>query len=375
MDATTDKTAVWVCRGLSVTLLCALPLVSANPWLGALLGTSFAALLFWLGQRLLRCAPQEQANTQEALSLPVERIPSDLRQLLEGLLPLWSKLIGLARSQSGEAVDGLATRFSGINDQLREAIAMSTSGGGDSVVGSVQRAQSELPRVFDALGETHDARERLLGELEAMGRFVTQLSGMATDVGKIAAQTNLLALNAAIEAARAGEAGRGFAVVADEVRELSSLSAKTGAKISEQVGAINKTITMLLENARVSSLSEKKTIEEAQSAVQRVLDDFAGGVSGLEQRLLDLQAQGREVETTVNGVLVELQYQDRISQILSHVQDDTERLRQAVTADQVPECTAWLTSLENSYTTAEQRDVHHARTVVQSAKGSDVTFF
>ena len=319
------------------------------------------------------------AKMQDKLRDTLQRIAGSATQLASAAEELNAVTDESARglTQQNNEIEQAATAVNEMTSAVEEVArnAVSTSEASRNATASAGDGR-------DLVQETVSAIERMSGDVQATATLIGDLANESRDIGKVldvirglADQTNLLALNAAIEAARAGEAGRGFAVVADEVRELSSLSAKTGAKISEQVGAINKTITMLLENARVSSLSEKKTIEEAQSAVQRVLDDFAGGVSGLEQRLLDLQAQGREVETTVNGVLVELQYQDRISQILSHVQDDTERLRQAVTADQVPECTAWLTSLENSYTTAEQRDVHHARTVVQSAKGSDVTFF
>ena len=372
------KTIVGVLWGLAFCMLPAWVWLAADWRLGAGAGVLFSGALAWVAWRLNRVDLPPGATEAAPVDLvvaPVEHIPAHLRELLEGLLPLWGKHIGLARSQSANAIDGLSEQFTALNRQLREAVAMSSDGGGQSVVGSVQRAQQELPRVFDALGATQGTRERFLAELEAMTRFVDQLSSMAADVGKLASQTNLLALNAAIEAARAGEAGRGFAVVADEVRELSSLSGKTGANITEKVTAINRTILQLIEMARQSSKNEQQLIDQAQGVVRDVLSDFSSGVAGLEQRLEHLQANGREVESTVNGVLVELQFQDRVSQILGHVQDDAERLRLAVAEDRIPESGAWLKTLEASYTTAEQRDIHHAREVRSTPQSTDVTFF
>ena len=106
---------------------------------------------------------------------------------------------------------------------------------------SSQAAQQGQARVAETLG----AIEALSDEVAATGTVVQRLAEQSQDIGKvldviraIAEQTNLLALNAAIEAARAGEAGRGFAVVADEVRALASRTQQSTLGIEQIVSGI-----------------------------------------------------------------------------------------------------------------------------------------
>ena len=311
------KTIVGVLWGLAFCMLPAWVWLAADWRLGAGAGVLFSGAVAWVAWRLGRVDLPPGATEAAPVDLvvaPVEHIPAHLRELLEGLLPLWGKHIGLARSQSANAIDGLSEQFTALNRQLREAVAMSSDGGGQSVVGSVQRAQQELPRVFDALGATQGTRERFLAELEAMTRFVDQLSSMAADVGKLASQTNLLALNAAIEAARAGEQGRGFAVVADEVRKLSERTAVSTGEIGKMVDAIQvstrevvaqvgngvKMVDEGVTNARqagetIGGLQDMaKKVSQLVAAVDEALREQASASNDVAKKVEDVAAQAEE---------------------------------------------------------------------------------
>lgn len=298
-----------------------------------------------------------------------------LRKLLSSVLPLWEKQVELARTQTESAADGLTEKFIHMSRQVGETIALSSDDNGHAGVFEVIRsAQVELPKAVDALDATRAEREHFLTEIRYLGAFVEELFGMAEDVAKIASQTNLLALNAAIEAARAGESGRGFSVVADEVRKLSTLSGETGARITKKVRIMGGSMHQLIEHAGQVTETERERIREAGGIVNQVLGELAQGVSQLEQRITLLQGSSREVEHTVNEVLVDLQFQDRVSQITSHITTDMRRLLGRLYEVAPLDTQLWLQVLESSYTTLEQNRIHGGETQAQ-VQQSSVTFF
>ena len=152
--------------------------------------------------------------------------------------------------------------------------------------------QTMIQRVADSI-QTGDALSEKLGLLSEAAIQVNQI--LAT-VSEVAEQTNLLALNAAIEAARAGEQGRGFAVVADEVRKLAERTQRSVAEIGETLAGINQSVAdTTREMGRQSEIF--RGLGEASGKVEGVIDDttrWVGDVTDMVKRTAQVSGQVKQ---------------------------------------------------------------------------------
>ncbi|MFS0825844.1 methyl-accepting chemotaxis protein [Pseudomonas phoenicis] len=381
-----------------------IPVVPAVVWL-LLQSTSTANLLacaalvaIGLGACALSASSQRNALQQALAQAQAEQSKAhadndtatraQLDEVLLGAMPIWAKQVESSRQQTEEAIVSLADRFTGIASRLQETVQASQHAAGeldgqaaDGALEVLARSDGELSQVIDSLKTTQTSRDQTLAQVRSLTAYTGELRTMAADVAAIAAQTNLLALNAAIEAARAGEAGRGFAVVADAVRSLSSKSSETGQQMSAKVDIINNAITQLVQAASSSADQDSHSVSESEQTIQVVLARF----QSITGRLVDsadlLRQESHGIRDEMTEVLVNLQFQDRVSQILSHVRDNMHALHEhLVQARQTPDqplaidARQWLARMETTYATEEQRRLHHGEAAVQQ-HSQDITFF
>jgi methyl-accepting chemotaxis protein len=307
-----------------------------------------------------------------------------LDTLCGGVLPVWSGQVKAMRGLTEDSITALTNRFAGISGDLHATLS-TTQGEGDTMNSLLAEAQQQLDSIVDRLRTTLASRNALLEKTMSMATATERLKSMAKDVAEIASQTNLLALNAAIEAARAGEAGRGFAVVADEVRKLSTLSGETGKKISQTVELVNAAIGETLAASQQFVVQDKSLVDESSQTIAHVVTSIRGTAGEIADASTVLREQGRSIGDAIAEVLVAFQFQDRVSQVLGHVIDDMDKLNGSL-AEQTRllaegrrpapiDASAWLDELARTYTVPEQHQIHRGNVPAANSAATEITFF
>ncbi|WP_312936377.1 methyl-accepting chemotaxis protein [Pseudomonas sp.] len=240
---------------------------------------------------------QAMAKMQNGLRDTVQQIAGSATQLASAAEELNSVTDegarGLAQQNAEiqQAATAVTEMTSAVEEVARNAVSTSEASGEASRTAGDGR---------DLVLETVSAIERMSGDVQATGKLVEDLAGQSRDIGKVldvirglADQTNLLALNAAIEAARAGEAGRGFAVVADEVRALAHRTQQSTSDIERMIGSIQGGTEHAVESMRTSTERAESTLNMARGA-GLALDTIAGAVSQINERNLVIASAAEE---------------------------------------------------------------------------------
>ena len=246
----------------------------------------------------------EASRLQQAMATMQEQLRDTLQQISGSATQLASAAEEL-NSVTDESARGLQQQNNEIQ-QAATAVTEMTSAVEEVARNAVStsEASAEATRSAtdgrDLVLETVSAIERMSSDVQGTSVLVGNLAEQSRDIGKVldvirglADQTNLLALNAAIEAARAGEAGRGFAVVADEVRALAHRTQQSTQEIERMVSSIQGGTEQAVSSMRNSTERAESTLNIARGAGS-ALDTITGAVAQINERNLVIASAAEE---------------------------------------------------------------------------------
>ena len=319
---------------LFLTLL--LPLAFALDWAAAArwailltLTGSWLGVGFWLVRRETRRPPEHARVLQEQ-----EQLLSELRQFVGAEIEGSRVEVERARDLIRQAVSGLGSSFDAMSRKSRQqAQAMARildrtgdQDGGADVARFAQHASQRMEQLVEALEQVSGQSGATVTHIDEMAGHLDGIFALLEDVKSIADQTNLLALNAAIEAARAGEAGRGFAVVADEVRNLSERSTAFNEQIRKLAHSSKESIAKVRDTVSGMASRDLDRSREARAEAAGMLEQVAAINRSLGDGMREISDCGRAIDGSVAEAVRALQFEDIATQALGGVHSHLERL-------------------------------------------------
>jgi methyl-accepting chemotaxis protein len=194
----------------------------------------------------------------------------------------------------------------------------------------IRTSDEMLNRMADEVVRVAELSVRMVGDLDDVQVRTQAIDGFLLDVERLADQTSLLALNADIEAARAGDNGRGFSIVAQEIRKLSQRSHEFSNRIREHMKAVKTGLSSTYGNMRILSAADMNHALKIKGEVSKLTAALVEKNREVAETGGRISAISKELARDVQNVIISLQFHDITSQKLNQMFDPMDKLRSTI---------------------------------------------
>ena len=209
--------------------------------------------------------------------------------------------------ESTQIVEETNQRCKSMQESMKESLSIAQAGKDDLQKASthIKTATEAIRALSSQIVDSANVENQMASKIEQLSRDAEQVKSVLVVINDIADQTNLLALNAAIEAARAGEHGRGFAVVADEVRQLAERTQKSLTEINATINVIVQAINDSSEQMGINS-KQIQELTHVASDVEKTINDMSATMNNAiamsDKTMQDYIATGKNVNEIMDGI-------------------------------------------------------------------------
>ena len=309
-----------------------------------------------LTQRLVISGSDEIANASRYVNEFIKKVQNTIIQAKQTSnenssvseeLARTSLQIGQKAEEESEIMDEVSNQGKELQNVLKTAIesAKITEGELDSAEHALEKTNQIIITLSEDISVRSVAEAELADKLQHLSADAGQVKNVLEVIGDIADQTNLLALNAAIEAARAGEHGRGFAVVADEVRKLAERTQKSLSEINATISVIVQSIGDASDAISQNAIEIEKlsgNANEAQGEISSSVTVMDAAVQKVDEMVEGYSANGQAIQTMLDRVEV-------VNELSTANARSVEEIASA--SDHLSSMTAKLNNLLESYKT------------------------